>query len=281
MKRFTESMKQELLCRLDRIGEMNTPRIEKAREAITLLENAFDELRAFICTKEFKDQQEEIDFFREIKPSLFCHLIYYRKMYNIEINIPHGGRAAHREYLEDELEGIRMFFSQNREFYRYYRSRERQFDHYYFLRGTSGIQSSPGFCFDRDTEFSSGGDRLVTRILAYDMLEKWLLEEIDRIDEDAGINGQARTGLFWTISKTDLTELSFPLFLIGAFNGGKLTRNEYRRRIENIFNIELGDFSRMLYDLKKRKNPTQFLDKLKKTLLDYLEEEDDFTDYKK
>ncbi|MBB4034843.1 hypothetical protein GGR21_000730 [Dysgonomonas hofstadii] len=110
------------------------------------------------------------------------------------------------------------------------------------------------------------------------MLETWLLEEIDRVDDDAGINGQVKTGLFWTFSKTDLTELSGPLLLVGALNGGKLTRKEYKKRIENTFNIELGDFSRTLYDLRNRSNPAQFLDKLKKALLDYLNKDDVFTD---
>ncbi|NDV97645.1 RteC protein, partial [Dysgonomonas sp. 521] len=249
--------------------------IEKSREAILLLEDTLDRLKVFICEYSFTNQEEEITFFKELKPSLSCQLLYYRKVYDIGVNCPQGGRAAQRAYLEGELEAIRLFFSRHREFYRYYRSGSRHFDCYYFLRGISGIQSAPDFCFDKDPEFSSGGDRLVSRILAYDMLEARLIAEIDRIDEDAGVSGLGKAGLFWTISKTDLTEVAFPLFLVEAFNGGKITQMEYRRRIEKAFNIDLSNFSRALHDMKNRSNPTQFLDKLKKALLDYLDEERD------
>jgi len=274
MKQFTEKMKHELLDELRRIDGLNTPPVDKAREALILLENAFNELKAFICKTGFNTQEEEISFFRDYKPSLFCHLIYYRKVYEIELNRPKGGRTARREYIGSELENIRMFFCRHREFYRYYRSGERQFDSYYFLRGTQGLQSTPGFCCGCGAEFSTGGDHILAQILAYDMLEAWLLEELDRLDQDAGGMRQTKTGLVWTQSKTDLVEIALPLYLLDSFNGGKLTQVEYRRRVEFAFNIDLGNFSRTLHDLKNRNNPTQFLDRLRKVLRDHLDEED-------
>jgi len=196
-------------------------------------------------------------------------------VYEIELNQPKGGREAGREYIGSELEAIGMFFCRHREFYRYYRSGERHFDQYYFLRGTQGMQSSVGFCFECGAEFSTGGDHILAQILAYDMLEAWLLEQLDRLEEENNAAQQAKTGLVWTQSKTDLVEIALPLYLMCAFNGGKITQVEYRRRIENAFNIDLSNFSRILHDLKTRNNPTQFLDKLKKILVEYLDRDDE------
>lgn len=230
-----------------------------------------------MCDYEFKDKQQEIDFFRIHRPSLLCYLLFYRKMYDIGINRPQGGGKVQKQYLHKEQGQISAFFFRHREFYRYYRSGETHFDGYYFLRGKIRRNISGEKFYDEyDPAFSSGGDLLVAQLLANDMLDVYLESELEKL-EKSGNRSQlhkTNTGLMWTISKTDLTEISMPLFLIGAFNGGKLTRTEYRRRIENVFNIELDNFSRMLWDMKNRKNPTQFLDKLKEILIDYLNEND-------
>ncbi|MBF0651963.1 hypothetical protein IR083_24395 [Dysgonomonas sp. GY75] len=60
MKEFTEKMKLELLSGLRQTDGQNTPAMDKAREALALLENAFNELKAFICKTGFEAQEEEI-----------------------------------------------------------------------------------------------------------------------------------------------------------------------------------------------------------------------------
>jgi len=107
------------------------------------------------------------------------------------------------------------------------------------------------------------------------MLEAWLLEELDRLEKDGNAIPRGGTGLVWTQSKTDLVEIALPLYLLDSFNGGKITQSKYSKCIENAFNISPVDFSRILYDLKRRNNPTQFLDKLKKVLLEYLDRDDE------
>lgn len=267
MENFVARLKDELTSSLHAIENGCKTNDEKTHEAIPLLEDALERLRAFICDYEFKDKQEEIDFFRIHKPSLLCYLLYYRKMYDIEINRPQGGSKVQQQYLRKEQGEISAFFFRNREFYKYYRSGDTHFDSYYFLRNKPQ-KSMAADNFSHDPEFSSGGDYLVAQVLANDMLDTYLMMELEKLDNKTG---SAKTGLMWTISKTDLVEVSFPVYLAGAFNGGKLTQKDYKAGIEKAFNIELGNLSRMLYDLKNRKNPTQFLDKLKKLLLDYLD----------
>ncbi len=264
MKEFTISLKQDMLGSLHTIGAKDIATVDKAREAIFLLENAFGRLKTFICSYDFKDEKEEVYFFRDFKPSLFCHLAYYRKVYEIET----GGKR--KESLEEEILIIRRFYDRYREFCRYYRSGDTHFDSYYFLRGKPGIHMADAFYWERDPACSSCGDLLVTQILANELLEKYLNEELNKLKE----NEEKRytgTGLIWTLSKTDLCELSVPILLLGGINGGRITQQEYRKRLERAFNIDLETFSRTLCDLKIRKNPTQFLDKLRKALRDYLD----------
>lgn len=85
MIRFTDSLKQEIDQYLLVTSTKEVDALEKAEGITSLLEQAFNRLRFFIHEYKFQDGEEEILFFKEIKPKLFCDLIYYRKMYNLEI----------------------------------------------------------------------------------------------------------------------------------------------------------------------------------------------------
>lgn len=63
------------------------------------LEKIFVQLKDFIGSYQFRSESEEILFFKTIKPRIFCKLIYYRKIYNIEMNRPVSSPDAVRSYL--------------------------------------------------------------------------------------------------------------------------------------------------------------------------------------
>ena len=58
--------------------------MKKSLETSQILVNAFQKVKEFIGSYTFKDEAEEIDFFKEIKPRLFYRLLSYCKIYNIE-----------------------------------------------------------------------------------------------------------------------------------------------------------------------------------------------------
>lgn len=96
--------------------------ISRALAVSLLLEKVFDKLKQFISTYEFQSEADEIEFFKEIKPRIFCKLIYYRKIYNIEMNRPVSGPDSVKAYLNRELDNIQDYNHKRLDFYRYYRS---------------------------------------------------------------------------------------------------------------------------------------------------------------
>ncbi|MFT4073650.1 MAG: RteC domain-containing protein [Dysgonamonadaceae bacterium] len=62
--------------------------IEDVPPIISILEDNFLKLKEIISNYEFPSIREEIIFFKETKPQLFCKLIYFRKMYQLELNQP-------------------------------------------------------------------------------------------------------------------------------------------------------------------------------------------------
>lgn len=87
----------------------NLPRtifLKKSLEASHVLAEAFDQLKAFILLYQYKNEEEEITFFKETKPKFCYRLIYYRKRYNIKMNRPVLGTDRQKEYLCEDLDSI-------------------------------------------------------------------------------------------------------------------------------------------------------------------------------
>ena len=267
MIQFTDNLKKEVDQSLLVINAKDSETLKKAEEITSLLTNAFNHLRAFIHEYQFKDKAEEIFFFKEIKPNLFCDLIYYQKMYNLEIHRPTGGYPELKVYLKKELARITDFFDKNRAFYRY------------FLRGQSDntlYHSSSSH--ERDPLFSTVADHKVTRILANSKLEKYIHSELAKIGEIKETNGSNATKvrLSWTASKVFLIELIYALHLFGAFNYGKATLREITSYFEDLFNIDLGaNPSNSYNEMRDRKERTPFLKKLVELLNKKMGEDDE------
>lgn len=250
-----------------KIESSNVQIISRAQAVSQLLEKVFDKLKQFISTYEFQLEADEIEFFKEIKPRIFCKLIYYRKIYNIEMNRPVSGPDSVKAYLNSELDNIQDYNHKRLDFYRYYRSGATHLDKLYFLRNISVDvgQYTDSFYFERDPKFSTFGDFRVAKILAGDMLSQYLLNELLELDSNFFV-AQSDTRLIWMDSKTDLCELIFALHAKGSFGPISLTR--LATFLQKVFNIEFNtNFSRTFYDMSLRNNPTPYLDSLIDSLL--------------
>lgn len=239
---FIEKLNSEVLRSIERIESRDTDVLKKSLEASRVLGEAFDRLKQYIIGYRFQNDDEEIKFFKEIKPRLFCRLIYYRKLYNIEMNRPVGSIEAQREYL----------------------------DSLYFLRGqTDTEQYLETFYYELDPQFSTNADFKVAKILANDMLSVYLMGELESL-ESTNLRNMvlplSDVRPTWQDSKTDLTELIYLLDSKGCFGNVPLT--QLASYISNAFNVHLDmNLSRTFCDMKIRNNPTPWLDKAKEALL--------------
>ena len=72
---FIEKLNSEVLRSIERIESRDTDVLKKSLEASRVLGEAFDRLKQYIIGYRFQNDDEEIKFFKEIKPRLFCRLI--------------------------------------------------------------------------------------------------------------------------------------------------------------------------------------------------------------
>jgi hypothetical protein len=268
MYEYVRKIRKETDELVDQIESSDSNILKKSLEASHVLAEAFDQLKTFIISYKFKNEEEEISFFKEIKPKFCYRLIYYRKLYNIEMNRP-AGVDKQREYLLEEVNEINKFNNKRLDFIRYYRSGSSHLDSLYFLRGKMDTeQYLETFYYELDPKFSTNYDFKVAKILSNDMLLTYLLQEIERLNSNGFSlpSGFPSIKLTWRGTKTELMEQLYSWDSDNTFGDVPLTQlSDY---IQNVFNIRLDkNLSRAFSDLKIRNIPTPFLDKLKNTLL--------------
>jgi len=114
--------------------------LKKAERSIYCLSDSLIRLKEYIRGNKFANQNDEILFFKEIKPSIYSKLIYFIKIFNIESKRPNGSDKSQKKYLLSELNKLELFFSENFEFYQYYRNNMTYLDDKYFVRGKPNVQ---------------------------------------------------------------------------------------------------------------------------------------------
>ena len=268
MRVFINSLEKEIENRLKGIEKSNLNVLKKSLEASLVLGDAFQRLRDFIDTHIFKSEAEEIEFFKVVKPRLYHRLIYYRKVYNIEMNRP-VGVDSQRAYLIDEIKAINRYNNKHSDFVRYYRSGMTHLDTLYYLRNRNDTALYlESFHYERDPKFSTNADFKVAKLLANELLSAYLPGELEALEyvKTASDDSLHAVRLTWQDSKTDLTELIYLLDSKRSFGNVPLT--QLAAYIANVFNTQLDtNLSRTFCDMKLRNNPTPWIDKAKQALL--------------
>lgn len=252
-------------------------RCEKALEVILKTINS---LRVLLSKTKFKTDAEEIKFFKEIKPQFTSKLIYYNSLFKIEMKRPNGGNRIVKKYYNNELVKLKAFFDNELEFYKYYRSGSTYLDHKYFLRSKFDIKMSlDSYYFEADTNFSTSHDFKVAKILANDLIQLYLENQLVMIENKDGLEKSQRKPnlkMIWTSQKVALIELVYALHTEGVFNNGAADLKDIAEYFEHIFEIDLGQYRRTFLEIRTRKaDRAKFLTTLNKGLLKRMEDTDE------
>ncbi len=259
--------------------EIDNP-IKKSEKAIELSVKSKDKLKALVQKTNFKSEEEEIQFFKEIKPQFTSKVIYYNSIFNIEMKKPNGGTRVLKKYYNNELVKLKAFFDNELDFYKYYRSGNIYLDYKYFLRGKCDIKLSlDSYYFETDRSFSTSHDFKVARILANDLIQLYLENQLIMIEnKDPHEKSQLKPNVkvTWTAPKVSLTELLYALHSQGVFNNGAVDLKDIAEYFEHIFEIDLGQYRRTFLEIRTRKSErTKFITSLNESIIKRMDNADD------
>jgi hypothetical protein len=280
MNPILQSLYHTYMRQLQQLRSEETEILQQAKKSVDAGMRTMNELRGYIITNPFKAQQEEIFFFKEVKPLFQCQLVYWLKVLNYELNKPTGTYADREGYILGELHSMKLFFDNNIDFYRYCRSGGTNRDARYFSHAKNESHADLDIdLLDTDPQFSSSHDSKLSRLLAYEMLADFLNSELGTLSGNSQahtVQGSADSPMNWTAPKTGLIELMYACNSFGAFNNGKASINQIADLFERIFNIKLGNYYRTFQEIRiRKKGRTIFLDQLREKLIDRMDDADE------
>ena len=79
MHNYIKQLNKQLKTSLHSIERKNIGPIEKSEESAGCIDEALTSLKSFISNYTFFDKEEEIYFFKHIKPEILSKLIYHEK----------------------------------------------------------------------------------------------------------------------------------------------------------------------------------------------------------
>lgn len=277
MKKKLANILSEINLEIDEIDIYGYDIIPVSLAMVHRLQSILSDLRNDLQIYVFPSKEEEIYFFKNQKPELLGRLLYFHKIYRIEVQCPTGSNDVIRLYLNKELDSLTYFFNRNLDFYQYYRSHSTVHDELYFLRGKVDFRlCTDSAQFDKDPNFSTGYDYKVAKILANEMLRIYLNKKLQKLECDSYIEEKqtiaTKTPIRFTGKKNALIELGYALVSSGDINHGNIEIKEFMEYLSSIFNIDLGGYYDAYIAMKERKDQTAYLKKLEECLAKRMDE---------
>lgn len=270
MKTFTERLMRALEVELYNLSLQHLNEYERLKGAIELCKKALAILKKFISCYLFESLEDEVFFFKRIKPRFYSLHIYYVSLYQFALKKPAGNEAVLKEYLNCQQQELKRFFDQNQAFYFYYRSNDSRLDDMYFTRGSSEVLYDLDD-FHADETFSTSHDYKLSKIIANEKFHDFLCLQQKYVDHDFVQCPQRE--IIWTSNQTDLIELIYALAESGAINNGNVEIKNLIDCFQRMFQIDLNHYYRKYTDITNRKKErTVFLDRLKVGLLRRMDE---------
>ncbi|WP_291975795.1 RteC domain-containing protein [Lutibacter sp.] len=214
-----------------------------------------------------------------IKPKLASRLIYYIRVFNIQTKKPQGSLKVKKKYLNNEIQKLEYYFFDNLELYQYFKRKESNLDKQYFLRNKQNIRiHTDSFNSYIDDDFATNYEATFTKFIGYELVIQFLQNEIKKLVTEQNFKSNSesiKSTLNWTGNKVGLVELIYALHTAGVINNGAVDIKELASACERGLNVDLGDYYRTFLEIRSRKmNNTKFIDLLKATLVNRIEESD-------
>jgi len=266
---------QELRQDVEEFNDMGIPPAQQLRGKLNSVRNALNDLSLQLDGHQFKDQDEEITFFKTVKPQFNAIYIYETEIFKIETGSPVGDQAAVIGYYEQELKYIGSFFDKHQFLYQYYLLEGSELDKAYFTLGGQIAKQVIDQPLDI-SPYTTIGDYFFSRFIAYEQIQEYLLRVIYLPEGKNQLpDTPADLSIKWTGDKANLIELAYGIWLTGQLNEGNASLNEIIRWLENSLAVKLGNFRKRFSELESRKrlSSTKFIDQMKAVILKKMEDD--------
>ena len=283
MELYIKTLLKDLESEIERV---KMEKVNYIPAVIKLIKSYIERLKQFIQENEFSSNQEEILYFKYLKPQFCSLLIYYLRVHEYQINIPIGSIEEKQRHIKTYLNNLTSDFTKQRSFYHYLINEDSHFDEKYFIRENAKKNLSfESYSTEFDFRYCTGYDQQVAMFIALKKLELFFENELSLMLNPVQNTIQSQIpqnthyepdyekyNLHWTESQSALTELIYALHESKVFNEGETTILDITKCLENAFNVRVSNVHRSFLEIKNRKNDRlKFLDGLRNRLNLFIE----------
>jgi len=171
----------DMQAEINRCMQQLLPEKERAEKCFWISRNYGKKLKEVIKNREFSDENDEICFFRNVKPQFVCYIEYFLMICEALSIVP-GKRDAAIAFWEEEKDRFQSFRGKYESFFGYYESGYHYLDKNYFLRENNELVSLPNLhIFDTDIDWCTSHDRLLRNYLAYKEYEEYCNKKLSEL----------------------------------------------------------------------------------------------------
>jgi hypothetical protein len=169
---YPEQLYQKLLSELERIQNLQLPEDKTLEQCFVVCTFQEDKLVRWVSPFIFEKQEDEIKFFKTIRPKFSSHIHYLKCRYKAALFQPRDLKERSK-FFEYELDKAEKFFTENAGFYQYYKSGQTNNDRIYFIR-TCIDDAGPSHPCRSET----GYDLLIGSFLGLEMYKEYMRERM-------------------------------------------------------------------------------------------------------
>ncbi len=236
----------KLKNKLNQVNPKQSDLLQRTEKSILLVKDATSELEFLIRENGFRSPEDEIHFFRHIKPEINSLSIAFSIIQFVETQRPTSSKEGLEKLVHQKLEFVRQHYVDYPEFISYYNSASTIKDEIFFLRTnvTKGNMFSQPF----DANYSTGYDLIAAYALAY----KFLVTHFEQCP-CRNLIEEPDPKMQWTKQKVAFGELLYALKNIKAINNGNTELSVMSRSLGKLLNIEIGDPYKTFNEIRSRK----------------------------
>nr|WP_321411556.1 RteC domain-containing protein [uncultured Carboxylicivirga sp.] len=263
------------------VNAENPSNLSEIHKGIRICQIFMQRLRLKVLNGCLETIQDEIYFFKHVKPHIMGHLLFLNYLQKIFELRPLSTVYDQQKFLEENLDHYNNFKKINHTDFAYFDNGNDIRDELYFVRCNLDAEDYHYHPYSMvDSDFATSKDYLFADFIAHKKIVDYLEEELIRlkITRKKRIKSLeellSESPFYWSTSKIALVELIYGLTYSGCINNGNLDIKELANALCKFFHVENLDVYRLFIDLKARKkNQTVFLDKIRICLINKLEDE--------
>jgi len=268
---FVQELERRMLDQLEEVARHAETDLQQAERSYLMVGKYLKELHAFCQDHTFESRQEEITYFKEIKPRFMREWIFYLQLFHLESRMPVGGTEALAVFLKQHLDGVHQYLTSNQFLYVYHRSGQTNMDEQFFVaEPDDSLQLI--YTQDGDPDIGNKFSYVLAKIQAYEDLAAYLLRRMDAAAQGITAIERDKKEVKWEGNLAQLYEVGYAFVTSGLVSG---TVKGVIERLGHTFSVKPGNYYRYMLNMRiRKKSPTPCLDLMAHSLVEYMSQAD-------